>query len=164
MGSKSIFYREKGFTLIEILIVLLLVAIISAVVFPVLYVSNQSYQFDITTVEDVQQARRVIKRITDEINYVSPNNIFTINPDLVNARSSILLYTNNTGNSCRIFLNRGSIFLRVAAQPDIPITNQNTIQALLFAFDPVDAANRTISITITLRNGRSFTSNARQLN
>lgn len=164
MEFHTVFYKENGLTLIEILIVLLIMAIIVVVVVPVLNVSNRSNQYDLTTVEDIQQARRVIKRITSEINYVNPNNFFYINPNPGNPGSSILLYTNNIGNNCRIFLNGGAIFLQVAALPAVPITTQNTIQSLQFNFDPIDAANKTISITITLRNGKSFTSTARQLN
>lgn len=160
----SFFHDENGMTLVEILIVLIITSVIVLTVIPVLNVSSNSSQSDITVVEDIQQARRALKRITSEINYADLNNQININPDLTNPGSSILVYNNDIGNNCNIFLNGGVILFQQAALAPVPITNQNTIQTLQFAFNAVDADNRTIDITIALRNGTTVRSTARQLN
>ena len=88
---------EKGLTFIEILIVLLITSLIAITVIQVLRVSINSNRFDVVTVEDLQQARRALRRITDEINYAHiDSNITIINELSGNQR---LNYNNNTGSA-----------------------------------------------------------------
>lgn len=156
------FQYEKGLTFIEILIVLLITSLIAITVIRVLRVSIGSNRFDVVTVEDLQQARRALRRITDEINYAHIDSAITINNEP--SGNQRLNYNNNNGNPCTIFLNRGTIFFQQPPLAQVAITTQNIVQSLNFEFDAASADSRSINITITLRNGRIIKSTARKLN
>lgn len=156
------FQYEKGLTFIEILIVLLLTSLIAITVIQVLRVSIDSNRFDVVTVEDLQQARRALRRITDEINYAHIDGTITINND--SSGNQRLSYNNNTGSACTIFLNNGTIFIQQPPLAQVAITTQNIVQSLNFQFDGISADNRSINIIITLRNGTIIRSTARKLN
>lgn len=156
------FRYEKGVTFVEILIVLFITALIAITVIQVLNVSINSNRFDVVTVEDLQQARRALRRITDEINYAHIDSTITINNDP--SGNQMLNYNNNNGNPCTIFLNRGTIFFQQPPLPQVAITTLNIVQALNFQFDGSSTDNRSVIITITLRNGRTIRSTARKLN
>lgn len=157
-----LFRCKNGFTFIEILIVLFITSIIAITMIPILNMSSNSNQYDVTTVEDLQQARRAIKRITDEINYANLNNPIVINTNP--SGNSLLNYNNSNGNACNIFLNGGTIFFQQSSLAPVAITTQNTVRALQFQFNNSATDNRSIIITITLRNNKTVTSTARQLN
>lgn len=153
---------ENGFTFIEILIVLFITSIIAITMIPILDISSNSNQYDVTTVEDLQQARRALKRITNEINYANLNNPIAINTNPLG--NPVLVYNNSNGNACNIFLNGGTIFFQQSPLAPVAITTQNTVQSLQFQFNNSATDNRSITITITLRNNKTVMSTARQLN
>lgn len=169
MNKRKLYSSETGFSLIEVTIGLVVTTILLITIsFIVNFFVKANLQSQ-ETVNDVQEGRRVMDVITNEIKFSDNYNSNQIiieeylneNEEVV---SKSLEYVNSNNQNSKIYLSHIDDKVYMETDSDkIPLSSGSYITNLNFEFDPNDETNNTIIITIQLKNN-TFSTTVRPLN
>lgn len=140
----------KGFTLIEIMIVTLILGIIIGGIFGVLYVADKSWSFDMALLELQQAVRQAMDGMTREVRQSRPASITILN-------NTLSFYVPNISKVIRYALSTNNSIIRRHPQQVVKVL-ANNITGLNFCCiggtDCIDCANSRI-LQIHIQAGRT---------
>lgn len=148
------FNDNRGFTLLELLIGMLIMTLLLGAIFQILTISIKTYQYNMALSHNKMEIRNAINQITDELRYATE----ITNPEFVNKQnppneSSRIEYVANT-QSCSIAIGTGGNANTIVISGVHPQTLANgMVQRLRFSRHSTVINEVTISITV---NDHSF--------